>query len=113
MDASHLRNAFAEQTVAVGTECRVVPYRLVDIHTDEPTIEQVVFNMLDQLTLRSDREQGLDQAGAQQSFWRNRRPTATQVKRLKMALMQCKIPSTKTRNLRNGCASGMRSSSDR
>lgn len=59
-------------------------YRLVDIHTNKPTIEQVVFDVLDQLALGADREQSLDQAGPEQAFGRNRRPATTRVQRLKL-----------------------------
>ena len=79
-----LRHAFAKQAVTVGAESRVVPYRFVDIHADKPAIEQVVFDVLDQLALGADREQRLDQAGPEQAFRRNRRPATARVQRRKL-----------------------------
>jgi hypothetical protein len=63
-----LRHRLAEQALAVGTEGRVVPHGLVEVHADEPAVQQVVFNVLHQLALGADREQRLNQAGAQQAL---------------------------------------------
>ena len=72
-DAQHLGeealcHRLAEQALAVGAEGRMVPHGFVEAHPHEPAVEQVVVDVLNQLALGADREQRLDQAGAQQAL---------------------------------------------
>lgn len=79
-----LRHTFTEQALAAGAECRVIPNCLVDIHADKAAIEQVVFNVLDELAFGTDREQNLDQTGSEQTLGRYRRTSTTRVQRCKL-----------------------------
>gem|GEM_PF-3707662 len=67
-DALETLRAEAERLARAG----VVPYRFIHAQTHEPAIQQVVVDVVDQLSLGVDGEQGLDQAGAQKTFRRDR-----------------------------------------
>src|SRR5665213_2627079 len=69
------RDIAIEQPVTVLGERRRVPNHLVDAKTDEPTEQQVVFDPLDQLTLRPDRVKRLKQQRPNKPLRRNRLPT--------------------------------------
>ena len=62
------------QPVAVLGENRRRSNRVVHAEPDKPAQEQVAVHLLDQLPFRPDRQQDLDQAGAQQSLRRDLRP---------------------------------------
>lgn len=52
-------HASLEQPLVVGREPRVIPNRLVQRQTHEPSIHHVEIDMLDHRTLRPDRKQAL------------------------------------------------------
>src|SRR5215208_639360 len=70
--ARHIR---LEQSVAVLREHTRHPYRLVHPKPHEPTIEQIVVELLHQLTLRADRIERLQQQRPQQPLRSNRGAT--------------------------------------
>ena len=49
------------------------PHRIVDAKPYEPAEQEIVLHLLHELAFRADREQNLDQRGAQQPLGRNRR----------------------------------------
>ena len=65
----------------------MVPHGLVEIHADEPAVEQVVIDVLHQLALGSDGKQRLDQAGAQQALRGDRRRTRREYSAWKSSFM--------------------------
>ena len=68
-----------QQPLPILGEARVIPDRIIHVPPDEPTVKQIVFNMLHQLPLRADRMERLDQARPQEAFGRNRRSTRTNI----------------------------------
>ena len=76
-----LRDLVGEQTVAVLVEGRSVEYLLVDRQPDEPAKQQVELQPFDQLPLRADRIEKLQQRRAQQSLGRDGRTAAPFVRR--------------------------------
>ena len=80
------RHVGLEQPVAVLREHRRHPHRIVDPEPDEPAVEQVVIELLHQLTLRADRVERLQQQRPQQPFGRDRRTTSRRVSRGKIAV---------------------------
>ena len=59
------RDLARQQPVAVLREGRGVPHRIVHAETDEPTEQQVELDAFDQLALRADTVECLQQKGAQ------------------------------------------------
>src|SRR5271166_3555965 len=70
-----------EQTVAVLGKCRGVENPFVDREPDEPAKQQVELQPFNQLPLRADRIEKLQQRGRQQALRRNRRTPDRLVKR--------------------------------
>ena len=66
------RHIAVEQPVAVLGEGGRVPYRVRDAEPDKPAEQQVGVDPLDQLPLRTDRIEGLQQQGPQQPLRRDR-----------------------------------------
>lgn len=79
-----LRHRFTEQPILICAEAQMISDRFVDIHADKPTVEQVAFNMPDQLPLRTNREQSLQKTGAQQALRCDRWSTTTRVQHFKL-----------------------------
>src|SRR6202020_1967459 len=78
-----LRDLLSEKAVAVLGECRGVENLLVDRQPDEPAKQQIELQPFDQLPLRADRIEKLQQRGPQQPLRRNGRTSAGLVKRRK------------------------------
>jgi hypothetical protein len=73
-----LRDFLREQAVAVLGEGRGVENLLVDRQPDKSAKQHVELNPFDQLSLRADRIEKLQQRGPQQSLrWEDGRPTAS------------------------------------
>jgi len=68
-----------EQPIAVLREHRRHPYRLVHAEPDEPTIEKVIIELLNELPFRPDRIERLQQKRPQQPLGRYRRPPTVRV----------------------------------
>lgn len=104
-----------EQPIPVGAEGGVIPDRIVHGKADEAAVKQVEVDMLNQLPLRADREQGLDQAGAQETFGWGRsggiewRPVEAYSSSSSSCII-ARMASTTKRSLRSGCWAGIRSS---
>ena len=62
----------AEQAITILRETAVIPDLVIHVVANKPAIDQVVVNVLDQLSLGTNRVQGLNQAGAQQALRWNR-----------------------------------------
>ncbi len=68
-----------DQTVAVLAEHGVVPHRVLDGQTHEPSEQQVVGNLLDELALAADAVQHLQQHRPHELLGRDARPAALHV----------------------------------
>src|SRR5208283_5546161 len=75
-----------EQAVAVLGEGRCVENLLVDRKPDKPAKQHVELNPFDQLSLRADRIEKLQQRGPQQSLRRDGRTPDRLVKRRKRSI---------------------------
>ncbi len=82
----HARHVRRQQSVAVLAEHRRDPDQIVDAEAHEPPEQQVVIHLLHQLPLGSDREQDLQQAGADQPLRRDRRTTFLGVENLELGI---------------------------
>jgi hypothetical protein len=51
-----------EKSLAIVAKYRKIPCSLVDIHANEPAMQQVVFDALDKLPHRTNRQQALKKA---------------------------------------------------
>lgn len=56
-----LRHLGVQQTIAVLQEHHIVPHRIVYAQANEPAKQQVLIDLLDQQTLRTNREEHLQQ----------------------------------------------------
>jgi hypothetical protein len=63
-----------QQPVPVLSEARGVPHIVLDAEPDKPAEQHVVVDPLDQLPLRTDRTERLQQQGAPQTLQRARDP---------------------------------------
>ena len=81
-----LHDGVFEQPISVLGEHRVIPYSVVDGQADEPAVQQVVANLLHQLTLAAHREQHLDEHGAQQLLRGNGGSTAVSIDLVEQAI---------------------------
>ena len=84
--ASH---RFVEQVVTILRETAVIPHLVIHIKTDKPAIEQLVVNVLEQLTLETNQVQRLDQTGAQEMLRQNRRAPHVRVEHFEVN-MHCR-----------------------
>ena len=84
-----LRHLALQQPVAVLGEGGGVPHRILDAQPDEPAEQQVVVDPLDQLPLRADRIERLQQQGAHQPLRRDRTPPDRRIQRRKLARQRC------------------------
>jgi hypothetical protein len=75
-----LKNVALLKAVAVLGERRRVPHRIVRGKPDEPAIQQIVVELLHQLSLRADAVEHLQQQRAQQPLRRHRRTSIAGVK---------------------------------
>lgn len=69
----------AEQTVAIDAEDGAVPHRVIHAQANEPSEQQVVVELLDELALAADREEDLHEQRTQQLLGRNRRAPGVRV----------------------------------
>jgi hypothetical protein len=83
------RHVGLKQSIAVLREDRRHPYRIVNAEPHEPAIEQVVVELLHQLSLRPDRIERLQQQRPQQPLRRYRRSTTLRVGLRKVATKRC------------------------
>ena len=67
-----LRHLAGEQSVAVFRERRRIPYRVLNAQPDKPAEQQIVLDPLDQLPLRADRVERLQQQRPHQPLRRDR-----------------------------------------
>ena len=74
------RNIAAEQPVPVLAEHRGVPDRVVSRETDEPPEQQIVVELLHQLSFRANCKKCLQQEGSQQALRRDRRSSFARIK---------------------------------
>jgi hypothetical protein len=79
------RHIAFEQPVAVLGERRGIPYRVLDAQPDKPAEQQIMVDPLDQLPLRADRIERLQQQGAQQPLRRDRLAAERRIELLKLA----------------------------
>jgi hypothetical protein len=77
------RAVAVDQPLAVLGEHRNVPHHGIQRQPDKPAEQQIVAELLHQLTLRAHRIEGLQQQGAQQFLRRNRRPSGLGIELLK------------------------------
>ena len=68
-----------DQPLAVLAEYRRHPHRVIHRQSDEPAVQQVVLDLLHQLSLRTHAVEHLQQHRPQQFLWRDARPTAALV----------------------------------
>jgi hypothetical protein len=80
-----LRHRAVQQPVAVLGEGGGVPYRVLDAEPDKPAEQQIVIDPLNQLPLRADRIERLQQQGSQQPLRRDRLAADRRVQRIKIA----------------------------
>ena len=80
------RNRRRQQAITVLAEHRRHPHRIVDAKPHEPAEQEIVVHLLHELAFRADREQHLDQRGAQQPFRRDRRASFGRVERGEFAI---------------------------
>ena len=80
------RQVFVEEAFAVGAEGGVVPNFVLDVQADEPAVQQVVVDRLDQLAFAADGEQDLQQQGLEQHLRRHRRSATAGVHRFELAV---------------------------
>lgn len=78
------RDVAFQQAVAIFGEHRHVPHRHVHRQADEPAEQHVVGDLLHQLPLRADREQGLQQQRPQQLLRRDRGAAGFRVDRIEL-----------------------------
>src|SRR6516225_4219302 len=74
------RDVTPHQPLSVLRECARIPYTVIHIQPHKPPKQQVVVQLLHQLSLASYGIQRLQQQCSQQLFWRNRRPTDLRIK---------------------------------
>ena len=74
-----------EQPIPVLAEYGRIPHRIIHRQTDEPAEQQIVVELLHQLSFRAHREERLQQQRPQQTLRWNRRPTITCVKLAEVA----------------------------
>ena len=86
------RHLALQQPVAVLGEGRGVPHRVLDAEPDKPAEQQVVVDPLDQLPLRADRIEGLQQQGPQQPLRRDRLPAERRIQRVELAATATSAP---------------------
>ena len=72
-------NVGVEQTVAIDAEDGAVPHRVIHAQANEPSEQQVVVELLDELALAADREEDLHEQRTQQLLGRNRRAAGMRV----------------------------------
>jgi hypothetical protein len=100
------RSRFLEKVLGEG---RRVERLLVDRKPDEPAKQHVELQPFDQLPLRTDRIEKLQQRRPQQALRRDRRTAARLVKRRKRRV-QISQRRWSTLASRNGCFAGIRAS---
>ena len=90
------------QPVAVLGEGGDIPYRVVDAEPDKPAEQQVVVEPVNQLPLRADRIERLQQQGAHQPLRRDRHPPDRRIELGKLAGQRSTAP--RWRSARSGAA---------
>ena len=78
------RDIARQEPVAVLGTRRRVPYRIIHAEADEPAEQQIELDPLDQLALRTERVERLQQQRPEQAFRWDRFPTKRRVKRVKL-----------------------------
>jgi hypothetical protein len=105
-------NLMISQSISVLGKARCIPDRIVHFQPDKPPGQQVVVELLHQLSFASDREENLQQQCTDQAFGRNRR-AACVGNITDNALCICSnATSTSLRIPRSGCCLGTRRSSE-
>src|SRR6202522_729481 len=74
-----LGNLFLQQALSILAVHRVIPHRLVPLHSYKPAEQQVVLHLLDQHAFTAYRIEDLQQQGPQQPFGRYRWPPHVRV----------------------------------
>lgn len=101
------------QSIPVLAKHRVIPRRIFDRHTDEPTEQKAVRYMLDQLPLATTAVQHLKQHRPHQLLRRNARPTAFGVRSYIAENLGSTLDTVafiQVQNGRSGCVCGTNSS---
>jgi hypothetical protein len=83
-----LRHLAVEQPVTVLREHRVVPHRLVHAQANEPAEQQVVVDLLDELALRTDRVERLQQQRPQHILGRDRRTARGRIQLVELRIQR-------------------------
>jgi hypothetical protein len=84
-DEKLARHLASQQPVAVLGEGRGIPYRVLDAEPDKPAKQQIVVDPLDQLPLRADRIERLQQQCAHQPLRRDRLPANRRIQLAELA----------------------------
>jgi len=82
-----------QQPVAVFGEGGGIPHRILDPEPDKPAKQQVVVEPVNQLSLRADRVERLQQQGPQQPLRRDRDPPDRRIQLSELARkrLQCRV----------------------
>ena len=99
-----------EQPVPVLRERRVIPNGVINAEADEPAEQQIIVDLLHQLSFGTHRVKRLQQRGAQQPLRCNRLSAGAFVKRLELVLSAASTSFTMVRIVRSGCVTGTRAS---
>jgi len=106
------RDIARQQAIPVLAEGRRGPDRVIETQAHEPPEQQVVVQLLHQLSLAANRIQRLQQQRAQQLLGRNRRPPELHIQRAELRRDPIAGAIRDAANARNGWAAGPRSSSE-
>ena len=106
-----LKNIAALQPLAVLGEGGCIPHRIIRREAHKPAKQQVIVQLLDQLSLRADAMEDLEQQLSSCSGGIDGRPSLA-YSRPKLQLSCFRTSRTSSRMRRSGCRSGTRASGE-